>query len=250
MRSLGKTVDAFRSTAPHADLIGVFEIAELKAKTRFMVGVTDVGLHLLPEGRRNMELTDVPFLTMTTARLQLISVRLGRQLVVTTGTDVVLTFQAHSRHLQALCQAIDAAGVVIHVDENAGFPERPDETAPAEAKSTVAVVTTDSLPGQRIVEVFGLVTGATVRSRDALADIGSNLKSVVGGELRGATKLVLASRAQARARMEDRARDMGANAVVGFRFDVESLGSGGSQSAATIAYGTAVRVAAEPPPKP
>jgi uncharacterized protein YbjQ (UPF0145 family) len=112
----------------------------------------------------------------------------------------------------------------------------------ARARPPIIVVSTDGVPGMDVTHVCGLVTGVTVRSRDLFSDFGSSLKSLVGGELGGATRMVHESRREAQERMEDAALALDANAVVGVRFDTESVGSGSSQSSAVVAYGTAVRV--------
>lgn len=122
--------------------------------------------------------------------------------------------------------------------------DRPTQVDPSHVLRPLLVVMTDSVPGHKITAVFGLVTGVTGRARNVLSDAGSELKSLFGGELGGATKMVVAARQLAHERIAGEARAVGANAVVGVRFDTESLGSGGSQSSAVVAHGTAVRVEA------
>src|SRR3990172_7576471 len=100
------------------------------------------------------------------------------------------------------------------------------------------VSTMNDLPGYEIVEVLGEVTGLTVRSRNIGSDIGASLKSLIGGELKGMTKMLGDSRDQARERMIEKARDLGGDAVIAMRFDVSDLGSLGTE---ICAYGTALR---------
>lgn len=100
----------------------------------------------------------------------------------------------------------------------------------------------ESIPGWAVTDVFGIVTGMSVRSRNAISDFGSDVKSLIGGELHGATRMVLDARQQAQERMEDAARALGANAVLAVRYEQDSLGSGSSQSSATVVYGTAVTI--------
>jgi len=101
------------------------------------------------------------------------------------------------------------------------------------------LVTTQEIPGQKIVEVFGLVWGVAVRSRSVAADLVSGMKNVVGGEVHEYTALIAQSRAQAVDRMVEQARAMGANAVVGIRFSTSECMEGAAE---ILAYGTAVRV--------
>ena len=101
------------------------------------------------------------------------------------------------------------------------------------------VTTMNDLPGYSIDEVMGDVFGLTVRSRNVGSQIGASLKSMVGGELKGMTKMLLEGRAHAQQRLEEEAIAKGANAVIAFRFDSSELGTTWTE---ICAYGTAVRV--------
>ena len=101
------------------------------------------------------------------------------------------------------------------------------------------VVTTESIPGMQVTEVFGLVTGSTVRAKHVGRDIMAGFKNIVGGELTGYTELLAESRNEALVRMLTQASDLGANAVVNVRFATSSVAAGASE---LFAYGTAVRV--------
>ena len=105
--------------------------------------------------------------------------------------------------------------------------------------SDVMVTTMNDLPGHKVTEVFGEVFGLTVRSRNIGSDIGASLKGLVGGEVKGYTKMLGDSRSQAIERLRDAAREVGANAVIAMRFDCNELGSNMTEVAA---YGTAVTV--------
>lgn len=96
----------------------------------------------------------------------------------------------------------------------------------------------NDLPGYEIEEVLGEVFGLTVRSRNLGSQIGASLKSLVGGELKGMTKMLAAGREDATARLVEEAEGKGANAIVAFRFDTSELGSIWTE---ICAYGTAVR---------
>ncbi len=97
----------------------------------------------------------------------------------------------------------------------------------------------NTVPGKKIVEHFGIVQGSTVRAKHVGRDFMAGLKNLVGGELKGYTELLQDSRKEAMQRMEDQARQMGANAVVNIRFATSSVAQGAAE---LFAYGTAVRV--------
>jgi uncharacterized protein YbjQ (UPF0145 family) len=78
-----------------------------------------------------------------------------------------------------------------------------------------------------------------VRSRNVFATIGADLQSFVGGELGGFTRLLDDARRVAVDRMIEAARDRGANAVIGMRFDTSDISNHASE---LLAYGTAVLV--------
>ncbi|TSO26219.1 heavy metal-binding domain-containing protein [Lactobacillus sp. LL6] len=101
----------------------------------------------------------------------------------------------------------------------------------------ILVTTTERIPGKDY-EIIGEVFGVTTQSRNAISDIGAGLKSLVGGEIKAYTKMLTSSRDEAIERMRDKARDMGADAVVMMRFDTGSI-AGDMQS--VVAYGTAVK---------
>jgi uncharacterized protein YbjQ (UPF0145 family) len=102
----------------------------------------------------------------------------------------------------------------------------------------VIITTTNELPGYRIDEVLGEVFGLTVRSRNIGSQIGAGFKSIVGGELKGMTKMLAEGRIHAQERLEEEAGARGADAVLAFRFDTSELGGTWTE---ICAYGTAVR---------
>jgi uncharacterized protein YbjQ (UPF0145 family) len=96
----------------------------------------------------------------------------------------------------------------------------------------------NELPGYDIEEVVGEVFGLTVRSRNVGSQIGAGLKSLVGGELKGMTKMLAEGREHATQRLVEEAEGKGANAIVAFRYDTSELGDTWTE---VCAYGTAVR---------
>ncbi|MDQ1744497.1 MAG: hypothetical protein QOE23_2836 [Pseudonocardiales bacterium] len=98
-------------------------------------------------------------------------------------------------------------------------------------------VTMNDIPGWEIQRVCGEVFGVTVRSRNAFSQMGAGFKSLVGGELQGMTRNVLASRNEAMTRLFAEAQARGGNALVAMRFDTTELGNNWSE---ICAYATAV----------
>ena len=97
----------------------------------------------------------------------------------------------------------------------------------------------ETVPGMNIVAQYGLVTGSTVRAKNAIKDFGAGLKNMVGGELKSYTELLAEARKEAIARMQEQAVRMGANAVVNIRLATSSVTVGAAE---VYAYGTAVKV--------
>jgi uncharacterized protein YbjQ (UPF0145 family) len=100
------------------------------------------------------------------------------------------------------------------------------------------ITTMNDLPGYEIEEVLGEVFGLTVRARNIGSQIGASFKSLVGGELKGMTKMLAEGRLHAQERMVEEAGAKGANAVIAFRFDTSELGTTWTE---ICAYGTAVK---------
>ncbi len=104
------------------------------------------------------------------------------------------------------------------------------------------IVTTDYVPGKKVVESIGLVKGNTIRARHVGKDILAGLKNIVGGEIEEYTKMMAESREQCLDRMAEEAKSLGADAVINVRFSTSSM----MQSAAELlAYGTAVKLVDE-----
>ena len=98
---------------------------------------------------------------------------------------------------------------------------------------------TENIPGQQIVEFYGVVTGSTVRAKHIGRDFAAGLKNILGGELKGYTELLQEARKEALHRMMEQARSVGANAVINVRFATSSVAQGAAE---LFAYGTAVKV--------
>lgn len=97
----------------------------------------------------------------------------------------------------------------------------------------------DYVPGLKITEHYGLVSGSTVRAKHFGKDFLANLKNLVGGEIKGYTELLEEARDQAIERMILQAEDFGANAIVNIRFSTASVAQGAAE---IYVYGTALKV--------
>lgn len=101
------------------------------------------------------------------------------------------------------------------------------------------ISTMNDVPGYEITDVLGEVFGLTVRSRNVGSQFGAAFKSLAGGELRGMTKNLVASREEVIGRMVEEAEAKGANAVLAMRFDTSEMGGNWTE---ICAYGTAIKI--------
>jgi uncharacterized protein YbjQ (UPF0145 family) len=101
------------------------------------------------------------------------------------------------------------------------------------------ISTMNDLPGYEVTEVLGEVFGLTVRSRNIGSQLGAGLKSFAGGELKGMTKNLIASREEVQGRMVAEAEAKGADAILAMRFDTSEMGGNWTE---ICAYGTAVKI--------
>ena len=101
------------------------------------------------------------------------------------------------------------------------------------------VVTTNDLPGHRIVRVLGLARGLSVRSRSIVGNVGATFQIMRGGNISIYTKLAETARQEAYEMLLAQATEMGANAIVAMRYDANEIASAVTE---VLAYGTAVVV--------
>src|SRR5687768_4183034 len=101
------------------------------------------------------------------------------------------------------------------------------------------VTTTFELPNYRVTQNLGVVRGIVVRSRNIFATLGATLQTVVGGNITVWTKLCEDTRSDAFDIMIQHASEIGANAIIGARYDTTELSTGVTE---VLAYGTAVIV--------
>lgn len=103
------------------------------------------------------------------------------------------------------------------------------------------VTTAFELPGYRVVRTLGIVRGITVRSRSVIGTIGAGLQSLIGGNITLWTELCEHTRQEAYELLSQHAQQLGANAVIGMRYDANEIAQGVAE---VLAYGTAVVVEA------
>lgn len=101
------------------------------------------------------------------------------------------------------------------------------------------VTTAFDLHGYRVVRNLGIVRGITVRSRSIFGTIGGSLQTIVGGNISAFTSLCEKARAEAFDLILLHASEMGANAIIGMRYDANEVMDGVTE---VLAYGTAVVV--------
>jgi uncharacterized protein YbjQ (UPF0145 family) len=125
---------------------------------------------------------------------------------------------------------------------SSNLPERSTPYAVSPPRYSVAhqmVTTAFELPNYRISQNLGVVRGIVVRSRNIFATLGATLQTVVGGNITVWTRLCEDTRADAFDIMIQHATEIGANAIVGARYDTTELSTGVTE---VLAYGTAVIV--------
>jgi uncharacterized protein YbjQ (UPF0145 family) len=101
------------------------------------------------------------------------------------------------------------------------------------------VTTAFDLPGHRVLVSLGVVRGIVVRSRSLVGSIGAGLQTLFGGNITLYTQLCERARDDAYELMLRHARELGANAVIGVRYDATEVGPGITE---VLAYGTAVKI--------
>ena len=107
---------------------------------------------------------------------------------------------------------------------------------------TTLVTTAFTLDGYRIVKNLGIVRGITVRSRSILGNIGAGIQTLFGGNISLLQELCERARQEAYVILMQHASEIGANAIIGMRYDANDVMSGVTE---VLAYGTAVVVEKE-----
>lgn len=112
-------------------------------------------------------------------------------------------------------------------------------STPRYSVSHQMVTTAFEIQGYRVKQNLGVVRGIVVRSRNIFVNIGAALQTIVGGNITAWTNLCEQTRAEAFEILIQHATELGANAIIGARYDATELGQGVTE---VLAYGTAVVV--------
>lgn len=105
--------------------------------------------------------------------------------------------------------------------------------------SNLMVTTTFDFDGYKVVRHLGVVRGITVRSRSVVGSFGASVQQIFGGNISIYTELCEQARQEAFDLMLQHAQQIGANAVIGMRYDANEISDGVAE---VLAYGTAVVV--------
>ncbi len=101
------------------------------------------------------------------------------------------------------------------------------------------ITTVFERPGFRVVKTFGVVRGIIVRSRSIVGTIGAGLQTLIGGNITLLTNLCEKTREDALQQAVEHAQALGANAIIGLRYDATEIMQGVTE---VLCYGTAVVV--------
>ena len=104
----------------------------------------------------------------------------------------------------------------------------------------IPVTTTFTIEGYRIAMYLGVVRGIIVRAPTIAQGIMGGLKSIIGGRIGAYTEMCEQTRQQAYERLVQHATELGANAIVGLRYESSEVGGGKSSATEVLCYGTAV----------
>ena len=110
---------------------------------------------------------------------------------------------------------------------------------------SMIVSTTFDVQGRRVREYKGVVRGITVRAPTISQGILGGLKSIIGGQIGAYTEMCEQARQHAYDLLIDHARAIGANAIVGLRYDASEIGGKTSSATEVLCYGTAVVIEPE-----
>jgi uncharacterized protein YbjQ (UPF0145 family) len=161
------------------------------------------------------------------------------------------TCPACHREIQPAAPECPYCGVILakwkgYTTSMAGSPQHTSTAnAPSQERRIsyiphTMVTTALTLDGYRIVQTIGLVRGLVCRSRSIVGSFFAGLQTIFGGDITLYTQLCEQARADAYDRMVQHAQELGANAVIGVRYDATEVMAGVTE---VLCYGTAVKVA-------
>lgn len=111
--------------------------------------------------------------------------------------------------------------------------------------TSMPITTTFTIEGYRITHYLGVVRGIIVRAPTISQGILGGLKSIIGGNIGAYTEMCEQARQHAYDLLVDHARQLGANAIVGLRYDASEIGGKSASATEVLCYGTAVIIAPE-----
>jgi uncharacterized protein YbjQ (UPF0145 family) len=124
-------------------------------------------------------------------------------------------------------------------DKRALVRQQPYAIAPKEGVRSQLVTTAFTIDGHRIVKSLGIVRGIVVRSRSVIGSLGAAFQTLFGGNITILTNLCEQARSEAFHIMQVHAAELGANAIIGMRYDATEVMAGVTE---VLAYGTAVLI--------
>lgn len=104
------------------------------------------------------------------------------------------------------------------------------------------IITTNSVEGKKITKYHGIVSGEAILGANIFKDIFAGIRDIVGGRSAAYEKELREAKAIALAEMEEQARMLGANAIIGVDLDYETIGGSGTNMLMVSASGTAVNI--------
>jgi uncharacterized protein YbjQ (UPF0145 family) len=107
------------------------------------------------------------------------------------------------------------------------------------SETSIMVVTAEHVPGYRVRRVLGIVSGSSARAHGVGRDLVAGIRNLIGGQVKEYKELAAVSRDEALREMAEKAREMGANAVIGARMATTMITQGVAE---IVWYGTAVIV--------
>ena len=105
----------------------------------------------------------------------------------------------------------------------------------------MTITTTPNIEGKQVSRYLGVVTGETIFGMNVVRDFFASIRDIVGGRAKSYEEVLARAKDEALAEMEERAKALGANAILSVSLDYESIGGSGSMLMVTCS-GTAVWV--------
>lgn len=106
---------------------------------------------------------------------------------------------------------------------------------------TMIMTTTNTLEDKKVIKYLGVVTGEAILGANIFKDIFAGIRDIVGGRSNSYEKALQDARHMAFSEMEEKARRVGANAIIGIDIDYETIGASGSMLMVSVS-GTAISV--------